>query len=140
MGVHVFHRDDPEVVGMGLIARDARPVLWPAAGSTTATMNSVTMQPGKRNTLRVHPFSEDTRYVLYGFGSIEEFDAGVRPEFEAGQAVHVPVGVRHTVAANRGSHVESVGGFCPADWSRLERPGHQPDEHDRTPDGGPRRG
>ena len=44
-----------------------------------------------------------------------------------GQVIHVPVGVRHAVAADRGSPVVSVGGPCPADlamlrpWARCRR-------------------
>lgn len=135
MAIHVFHRDHPGVVRMDLIARDARLVVWPGVGATTANMNYVDMQPGERNVPHVHPASEDTLYVLDGHGSIEDLDAGVRLEFHQGQAVHVPVGVQHAVAADRGSRIESVGGFCPADWTILRRLGYEPETHDLTPSG-----
>lgn len=125
MGIKVFHRNDPDAVKMDLIARDARLVVWPGVGATTANMNYVDMQIGERNVPHIHPESEDSLFVLDGRGSIEDLDAGTRLEFEAGQAVHVPVGVRHAVAADRGTRIESVGGFCPADWSILERLGYE---------------
>lgn len=132
MGIYVFHRDDADVVKMDLIARDARLVVWPGVGARTANMNYVDMQPGERNVPHIHPTSEDTLYILDGFGSIEDLDAGVRLEFHAGQAVHVPVGVRHAVAADRGSRIESVGGFCPADWNILTQLGYERDDFDGT--------
>lgn len=124
MAIRVFHRDDPEVVRMDLIARDARLVVWPGVGATTANLNYVDMQAGERNVPHVHRTSEDTLWVIDGVGSVEDLDAGVRLEFGAGQAVHVPPGVRHAVAADRGTHIESVGGFCPADWDILEKLGY----------------
>jgi quercetin dioxygenase-like cupin family protein len=125
MAIRVMHRDDQDVVRMTLIARDARLVVWPGVGASTANMNYVDMQPGERNVPHIHPESEDTIYILDGHGSIEDLDAGVRLEFTAGQAVHVPVGVRHAVAADRGTRIESVGGFCPADWSILGQLGYE---------------
>lgn len=124
MGIRVFHRDDPDVVKMDFIARDARLVVWPGVGAQTANMNYVDMQAGERNVPHIHRVSEDTLFILAGEGSIEDLDARVRLEFGAGQAVHVPVGVRHAVAADRGTRLESVGGFCPADWDILAQLGY----------------
>ena len=40
-------------------------------------------------------------------------------EFKAGDVLHVPIGVRHAVRANRESRIVSVGGPCPADVGML---------------------
>lgn len=122
MAVHVFHRDQPDLM-MPMIARDARLIVWPGRGSQTANMNYVDMQPGERNVPHVHTASEDTLYVVAGSGTIEDLDNGVELMFEAPCAVHVPVGVWHAVRADRGSRIESVGGPSPADWNMLLKVG-----------------
>jgi quercetin dioxygenase-like cupin family protein len=118
----VFHRDQPSAM-VPMIAKDARLVVWPGVGAETANMNYVNMQPGERNVDHVHPESEDTIYILDGKGSIEDVTNGLRFEFEAGDVVHVPVGVWHAVSGDRGEHIESVGGPCPADWNMLHAAG-----------------
>ncbi len=125
MAIRVFHRDEPDLM-MPMIAADARLIVWPGVGAHTANMNYVDMQPGECNVPHVHESSEDTLYILDGRGSIEDLTNGVRLEFEAGDAVHVPVGLRHAVAADRGSRIESVGGPCPADLGLLRRLGAIP--------------
>jgi len=122
MAIHVFHRDQPDLM-MPMIARDARLVVWPGNGSQTANMNYVDMQPGERNIPHVHTGSEDTLYVVSGSGTIEDLDNGVALPFEAPCAVHVPVGVWHAVSADKGTGVESVGGPSPADWNMLLKVG-----------------
>lgn len=122
MAIHVFHRDEPDLM-MPMIARDARLVVWPGNGSQTANMNYVDMQPGERNIPHVHPASEDTLYVVSGSGTIEDLDNGLALAFEAPCAVHVPVGVWHAVRADRRSRIESVGGPSPADWNMLLKVG-----------------
>jgi len=122
MSIRVFHRDQPSTM-VPMIAKDARLVVWPGVGAETANMNYVDMQPGERNVDHVHPESEDTIYILDGKGSIEDVTNGVRLEFEAGDVVHVPVGVWHAVSGDMGEHIESVGGPCPADWSMLRAAG-----------------
>jgi quercetin dioxygenase-like cupin family protein len=59
---------------------------------------------------------------------VTDFDHGRRLEFAHGQVIHVPVGVRHAVAADRGSPVVSVGGPCPADLAMLRAVGALPDD------------
>lgn len=118
MAVRVFHRDRPDLL-VPMIAKDARLVVWPGVGAHTANMNYVDMQPGERNIPHVHRVSEDTIYILDGRGTIEDHDNDSEVQFEAGQVVHVPVGLRHAVKADRGSRIESVGGPCPADLDML---------------------
>lgn len=122
MAIRVFHRDEPSLM-LPIIARDARLVVWPGVGAVTANMNYVDMQPGEENVPHVHPESEDTLFVLDGRGTIKDFDNDRVLEFEAGQAVHVPVGIKHAVRADRGSRIESVGGPCPADYHMLRAVG-----------------
>jgi quercetin dioxygenase-like cupin family protein len=122
MAVHVFHRDDPELM-MPMIARDARLVVWAGRGSQTANMNYVNMQPGERNVPHVHTGSEDTLYVLSGSGVVEDIDSGIELEFDAPCAIHIPVGIWHAVKADRGSAIESVGGPSPVDWNMMVRIG-----------------
>jgi quercetin dioxygenase-like cupin family protein len=121
-GIDLFHRDRPDLM-MPMIARDARLVVWAGRGSQTANMNYVDMQPGERNIPHIHAGSEDTLYVLDGKGTIEDLTNGVEIPFEAPCVVHVPLGVMHAVKADRGSHIESVGGPAPADWNMLVRVG-----------------
>lgn len=121
-GIDVFHRDRPDLM-MPMIARDARLVVWAGSGSQTANMNYVDMQPGERNIPHIHTGSEDTLYVLEGKGTIEDLTNDVEIPFEAPCVVHVPVGVRHAVKADRNSRIESVGGPSPVDWNMLVRVG-----------------
>jgi quercetin dioxygenase-like cupin family protein len=86
-------------------------------------MNYVDMKPGERNIPHAHAGSEDTIYVLDGTGTVEDLTNGVELSFEAPCAVHVPVGVWHAVRADRGTHIESVGGPAPADWNMMVRVG-----------------
>ncbi len=125
-GIRVFHRDRPTAI-VPMIAKDARLVVWPGVEAYTANMNYVDMQPGERNIEHVHVESEDTIYILDGKGSIDDLTNGLRLEFEAGQAIHVPVGVWHAVSGDRNDHIESVGGPCPADWNMLRVAGLIPD-------------
>lgn len=125
MGIRVFHRDRSGV-RLPMIASDARLVVWPGVGADTANMNYVRMQAGEENVPHAHAESEDTIAVLLGRGTIEDLTNGVEHEFEAGQVIHVPPGVRHCVRANRGSLVESVGGPCPADRAMLRAAGVLP--------------
>jgi quercetin dioxygenase-like cupin family protein len=122
VSIRVFHRDEPSAV-VPMIAKDARLIVWPGVGAETANMNYVDMEPGERNVDHVHTESEDTIYILSGRGTIKDITNDVELQFEAGDVVHVPVGVWHAVAGNRGEHVESVGGPCPADWKMLRAAG-----------------
>ncbi len=124
-GIRMFHRDFPTAI-VPMIARDARLVVWPGVKAYTANMNYVDMQPGERNIEHVHVESEDTIYVLDGKGSIDDLTNGLRLEFQAGEVIHVPVGVWHAVAGDRNDHIESVGGPCPADWNMIKVAGLMP--------------
>ncbi|MCY3651691.1 MAG: cupin domain-containing protein [bacterium] len=124
-GVRVFYRNQPTAI-VPMIAKDARLIVWAGVGAYTANMNYVDMQAGERNKDHVHVESEDTIYILDGQGSIEDLTNGTRLEFEAGDVVHVPVGVWHAVSGDRDDHVESVGGPCPADWNMLAAAGLMP--------------
>ena len=118
MGIRTFHRDRPSAT-LPLIAADARLVVWPGVGAETANMNFVDMQPGEANVPHAHRYSEDTIFILHGRGSITDLTNDVTLEFEGGDIVHVPPGVRQAVSANRESNIVSVGGPCPADAALL---------------------
>jgi mannose-6-phosphate isomerase-like protein (cupin superfamily) len=122
VAIKVFHRDRPDLM-MPMIARDARLVVWLGSGSRTANMNYVDMQPGESNVPHAHSFSEDTIFILDGAGTVEDLTNGASFEIHSGQVVHVPPGVVHSVKADRGVHIESVGGPAPADTEMLERIG-----------------
>ena len=130
MSIRVFHIDNPSAK-VPMIARDARLVVWPGVGAEHANMNYVDMQPGERNKDHVHTESEDTIYILDGKGTISDVTNGFELEFEAGDVIHVPVGIWHAVAGDRGERVESVGGPCPADWNMLRAAGLA-DQNSRT--------
>jgi len=125
MAVRIFHRDDPGA-RMPMIASDARLVVWPGVGAERANMNYVRMQPGEANAPHAHERSEDTIFVLSGHGTVADLDNGAELEFEAGQTIHVPIGVRHQVRGDRGAEVVSVGGPCPADLGLLRAAGLWP--------------
>ena len=127
MAIHVLHRDRPGA-RMPMIASDARLVIWPGMGAWEANMNYVRMLPGEENVPHVHEESEDTIMVLSGRGSVVDLSNGVTHEFEAGDVIHVPPGVRHQVRGDRGEDVVSVGGPCPADVKLLRAIGVLPEE------------
>ena len=56
--------------------------------------------------------------MIEGKGTIADLDNDLELEFEAGQVIHVPVGVRHQVRGDRGAEIVSVGGPVPG---RLRR-------------------
>jgi quercetin dioxygenase-like cupin family protein len=122
VAVHTFHRDEPDLL-MPMISGDARLVVWPGVGAWDATMNYVVLEPGEENIPHNHPVSEDTIYILEGRGTVRDLTNDLELEFEAGQAIFVPVGLQHQVRADRGERVISVGGPCPADLVMLERAG-----------------
>lgn len=125
MGIKVYHRDNPSLY-MPLISKDARFVVWPGVGAWTANMNYVRMEAGEANVPHVHKESEDTIFILEGRGTIKDLDHDRALPFEAGDAIHVPVGLRHAVCADRGSPVVSVGGPAPADLHLLRAVGALP--------------
>jgi quercetin dioxygenase-like cupin family protein len=125
MGIKVYHRDNPSLY-LPLISKDARFVVWPGVGAWTANMNYVRMEAGEANVPHVHKESEDTIFILEGRGTIKDLDHDRALPFEAGDAIHVPVGLRHAVCADRGSQVISVGGPAPADLHLLRAVGALP--------------
>ena len=127
LGIRIFHRDKPDL-RLPFISRDARFVVWLGVGAETANMNYVRMEPGEANVPHIHEYSEDTIFILQGEGTIRDFDNDRVLEFRAGQAIHVPPGVKHAVAADRGVEVVSVGGPAPADKPLLRRAGVLADE------------
>lgn len=118
MAVRVFHRDEPDLM-MPIISSDARLIVWPGVGAEVANMNYVVLEPGEQNVPHIHAESEDTIFIIEGKGSVQDLTNGVRLEFEAGDAVHVPAGVEHAVCADRDSRIVSVGGPCPPDRHLL---------------------
>jgi quercetin dioxygenase-like cupin family protein len=122
MAIRIFHRDHP-TLRLPLISRDARFVVWPGVGAWRANMNYVVLEPGEANVPHIHTISEDTIFILEGEGTIRDYTNNVELPFHAGCAVHVPVGVKHAVAADRGVKIVSVGGPCPADVPLLRAVG-----------------
>lgn len=122
MAIKQFHRDQPDHY-MPLISNDARLVVWPGVGSEMANMNYVVLEPGEENVPHAHSESEDTIFILEGRGSVADLDNDLVHEFEAGDAVHVPTGVKHAVRADRDSRIVSVGGPCPPDRYLLKLSG-----------------
>ena len=122
MAIRVFHRDEPQLM-LPMIANDARLIVWPGSGSLTANMNYVDMQPGESNVPHAHPESEDTIFILDGEGTVEDVGNRKTLDLTAGQVVHVPPGVVHAVRADKGVHIESVGGPSPADLRMLSKMG-----------------
>lgn len=127
MAVHVFHRDKPDVM-LPVISRDARLVVWPGVGAETANMNYVVLEPGEANVPHVHAASEDTVFILEGEGTAHDFENDSKVPFAAGQAVHVPMGLKHAIAADRGVRVVSAGGPSPADRGLLKAVGALKDD------------
>ena len=122
MAIRTFHRDEPDLF-LELISSDARMVVYPGVGAEQANMNWVKLEVDERNTVHAHSESEDTIFILSGRGTVEDLTNDVRLEFQAGDAIHVPPGVRHAVCADRGAEVLSVGGPCPPDWALLRAAG-----------------
>jgi quercetin dioxygenase-like cupin family protein len=118
--VRKFHRDKP-ALKVPMISSDARLVVFPGVGAESANMNYVRLEPGEENVPHIHPESEDTIFILAGKGSVCDHDSGVVQEFQAGDVIHVPVGLKHAVRADRGVEIVSVGGPCPPDRGMLER-------------------
>lgn len=122
MSIRVFHRDNPSLY-LPLISKDARFVVWPGVGAWTANMNYVRLEPGEANVPHIHSESEDTIFILEGSGTIHDYTNGFSLPFHAGCAVHVPIGIKHAVAADKGVRVVSVGGPSPADVPLLKAVG-----------------
>jgi quercetin dioxygenase-like cupin family protein len=122
MAIRIFHRDHP-TLRLPLISKDARFVVWPGVGAWNANMNYVVLEPGEANVPHIHTISEDTIFILEGAGTIRDYTNNIELPFHAGCAVHVPVGVKHAVAADRGVKIVSVGGPCPADVPLLKAVG-----------------
>jgi quercetin dioxygenase-like cupin family protein len=112
--VRRFHRDRPSRL-VPMISSDARLVVWLGVGAETANMNYVRLEPGEANVPHSHAESEDTILILEGRGTVDDLSHGLTLEFEAGDVIHVPVGLEHRVKADRGAGIVSVGGPCPAD-------------------------
>ena len=125
MAIRVYHRDKPDRM-LPIISRDARLIVWPGVGAMTANMNYVRLEAGEENVPHIHVESEDTIFILAGKGTVEDFDNGTILAFHAGQAIHVPIGVKHAVKADRGVEVVSTGGPCPADFRMLKAVGAWP--------------
>ena len=101
-------------------------MVWPGIGAWNANMNYVVLEVGEANVPHIHTLSEDTIFILEGEGTIHDLTHDVHLPFHAGCAVHVPAGVKHAVAADRGVRLVSVGGPSPADVPLLKRAGALP--------------
>jgi quercetin dioxygenase-like cupin family protein len=130
MAIRVFHRDHP-TLRLPLISKDARFVIWPGTGAWDANLNYVVLEPGEANVPHVHTISEDTIFILEGEGTAHDYTNDVHLQFHEGCAVHVPVGVKHAIAADRGSKIVSVGGPAPADLPLLKKVGALPADAER---------
>lgn len=127
MAIRIFHRDHP-TLRLPLISKDARFIVWPGTDAWRANMNYVRLEPGEANVPHVHTISEDTIFILEGEGTAVDYTNDVRLPFHAGCVVHVPVGIRHAIMADRGVGVVSVGGPSPADLPLLKKVGALPAE------------
>lgn len=127
MAIRIFHRDHP-TLRLPLISKDARFIVWPGVGAWNANMNYVVLEPGEANVPHIHSISEDTIFILEGKGTIRDYTNDLEVPFHAGCAVHVPVGIKHAVAADRGVTIVSVGGPCPADVPLLKSVGAIPSD------------
>lgn len=127
MAIRVFHRDNPSL-RLPLISKDARFVVWPGTEAWNANLNYVVLEPGEANVPHVHQISEDTIYILKGSGTAVDYTNNLSLPFHAGCLVHVPVGVKHAVHADRGEGIVSVGGPAPADVPLLRKAGALPPE------------
>lgn len=125
MAIRIFHRDHP-TLRLPFISKDARFVVWPGVGAWNANMNYVVLEPGEANVPHIHTISEDTIFILEGEGTIHDLTHDIHLPFHAGCAVHVPAGVQHAVAADRGARIVSVGGPSPADVPLLKKVGAIP--------------
>ncbi len=122
MSIRVFHRDHP-TLRLPLISKDARFVVWPGTDAWNANLNYVVLEPGEANVPHVHTVSEDTIFIIEGSGTAVDYTNDVSLPFYAGCLVHVPVGIKHAVHADRGERVVSVGGPAPADVPLLRKIG-----------------
>lgn len=122
MAIRAFHRDHPSM-RLPLISKDARFVIWPGTDAWVANLNYVYLEPGESNKPHVHTESEDTIFILDGEGTIHDYTNNISLPFHAGCVVHVPIGVKHAVAADRGASITSVGGPSPADLPLLKAVG-----------------
>jgi quercetin dioxygenase-like cupin family protein len=125
MAIRVFHRDKPSLC-LPLISKDARFVVWPGVGAWRANMNYVRLEPGEANVPHIHTISEDTIFILEGEGTIYDYTNDIKLPFHSGCIVHVPIGIKHAVAADRGVGIVSVGGPSPADVPMLKAIGAIP--------------
>ena len=125
MAIRVFHRDKPSLC-LPLISKDARFVVWPGVGAWRANMNYVRLEPGEANVPHIHTLSEDTIFILEGEGTIYDYTNDIKLPFHSGCIVHVPIGIKHAVAADRGVGIVSVGGPSPADVPMLKAVGAIP--------------
>lgn len=122
MAIRLFNRESP-TLRVPLISKDARFVIWPGTDAWSANLNYVLLEPGEANTPHVHTLSEDTIFILEGEGTAHDYTNDIHLPFRAGCAVHVPVGVEHAIAADRGVSVVSVGGPSPPDVPMLKKIG-----------------
>ena len=104
---------------MPIISQDARLIVWPGVGAQNANMNYVVLEAGEKNVPHTHEESEDSIFCLEGRGTVSDRSNDVMLEFKAGQVIHVPAGIEHTVMADRGERIVSVGGPCPPDKNLL---------------------
>lgn len=119
MAIRLFHRDNPSL-RLPIISKDARLVIWPAVGAWEANLAYVRLEPGEANQPHIHIQSEDSIYILEGEGTIKDYTNDVDLPFHAGCVVHVPVGIKHAVRADRGVSIVSIGGPTPADVPMLK--------------------
>ena len=129
MSVRIFNKDKPDL-RLPLISKDARFIVWLGVGAETANMNYVVMEPGEENIPHIHEYSEDSIYILEGSGTVKDYDNNLVLDFNEGQVIHVPPGVKHAVRSDKGKKVISVGGPCPADKNLLKKAGVLPSKYD----------
>lgn len=127
MAIRVFHRDNPSL-RLPLISKDTRCVIWPGVGAWQANISYVRLEPGEANVPHIHSISEDTIFILEGRGTVRDYTNDRVLPFEAGNTVHVPVGIKHAVFADRDVEIVSIGGPSPPDLPLLKATGVLPED------------
>ena len=107
MAIRLFHRDRP-TLRLPLISKDARFVIWPGVDAWEANLNYVLLEAGEGNVPHVHTLSEDTIFILQGEGTVYDYTNDIALPFHAGCVVHVPVGIKHAVKADRGTNLQAA--------------------------------
>lgn len=99
---------------------EAVALLWPGVGSTQRALHRLSLAPGSRTIVQLHPQSEAVYFVVSGSGTVVDEDEGSSDELVARKVVFVTPGTRYRFVAR--TDLVLVGGPCPAEPSLYQRP------------------